>query len=91
MILWVLRDIPAAPHSSRPAGSIDEVRFDVRIDYTSQKPLQSSDLYTFRPQNLKYYKNSNEPFKALPKGILDRSSPSSPRGSPIDRVDSIEP
>ena len=52
MDLEVLEDFPAAPDSSRPAGSIGEVRFEIRIDYTSQKPLQSSDYNTFRPKNL---------------------------------------
>ena len=41
MILWVLRDIPAAPDSSRPAGSIGDVKFNIRIDYISQKTPQS--------------------------------------------------
>ena len=42
MILKVLEDFQAAPGSSRPAGSIGEVlKFNIRIDYTSQKPSQS--------------------------------------------------
>ena len=41
MIFEVPEDFPAAPDSSRPAGSIGEVRFEIQIDYTSQKPLQS--------------------------------------------------
>ena len=53
MILNVLEDFQAAPGSSRPARSIGDVKFNIRIDYTSQKPFQSSDLYTFRPKNLK--------------------------------------
>ena len=41
MILKVLEGFQAAPCSSRPAGSIAEVKFNIGIDYTSQKPLQS--------------------------------------------------
>ena len=41
MILKVLEDFQAAPDSSRPAGSIGEVKLHILIDYTSQKPLQS--------------------------------------------------
>ena len=41
MISEVLEDFLAAPDSSRPAGSIGEVKFNIRIDYTSQKPPQS--------------------------------------------------
>ena len=44
VILEVLEDFPAAPNSSRPAGSIGEVRFEIRIDYTSQKPFQRTFL-----------------------------------------------
>ena len=44
MILKVLKDFQAAPDSSRPAGSIGEVKFNIRIDYTSQKPPQSMNF-----------------------------------------------
>ena len=52
MILKVLEDFQAAPGSSRPAGSIGEVKFNIRIDYTSQKPLQVSTFYTNQVDNL---------------------------------------
>ena len=47
VILMVLQGFPAAADSSRPAGSIGEVRFHIRIAYTSQKPLQGSDFLHF--------------------------------------------
>ena len=53
MIFEVLEDFQAAPDSSRPAGSVGDVKFEIQIDQTSQNPPQTSDLYTFRPKNLK--------------------------------------
>ena len=44
MILKVLEGFQADSGSSRPAGSIGDVKLNIRIDYTSQKPFQSSDL-----------------------------------------------
>ena len=41
MILKVVEGLQAASGSSRPAGSIGEVKFNIRTDYTSQKPPQS--------------------------------------------------
>ena len=52
MIFWVLEDIQAPPDSSRPAGSIGDVKFNIGIDYTRQKPLKVSTFYTFQVDNL---------------------------------------
>ena len=98
MIFEVLEDFPAAADSSRTARSIGEVRFHIQIDNTSQKTLQNIDFYTFRAKKTKNTKkNSNRNPQTLrdprsiesiePSGIPERSSRSSPRGSPIDRVD----
>ena len=40
----VLSDMTVAIERSRRDLSIGEVKFDVRIDYPSQKPIQSIDL-----------------------------------------------
>ena len=50
MIWEVPEGFPAAADSSRPAGSIGDVRFKIWSDYTNQAQFQSSDVYTFRPQ-----------------------------------------
>ena len=44
MILKVLEGFQAAPGSSRPAGSIGDVKFEIRSDQTSQNRPQSVDL-----------------------------------------------
>ena len=52
MILKVLEDFQRAPGSSRPAGSIGEVKFNIQIDYTSQFPLQSINFLHHQVDNL---------------------------------------
>ena len=44
---WVLNDMTVAPERSRRDLSIGEVKFDVRIDYPSQKTLQSIGFIEF--------------------------------------------
>ena len=74
MVFKVLRGFPVATERSRPGASIGEVRFDIRSDETSQKPLQSGDkCYIFRAKNLKKYKNIDyrSPFKRGKKNSLN--------------------
>ena len=55
----ILDNIPVARESSRRDLSIGEVKFDVRIDYPSQKTLQSLGstirLYIYTPSSRKTY------------------------------------
>ena len=57
MILKVLEGFQAAPGSSRSAGSIGEVRFEIQIDYTSQKPLRTK-VAIYIPSGRKTWKKS---------------------------------
>ena len=52
-MFWeVLEDFPTAPDSSRPAGSIGAVRFEIQIDHTSQKPPKSINILHLQVDNL---------------------------------------
>ena len=47
MKIWVLDNILVATERSRRDLSIGEIKFDVRIDYPSQKTLQSIGFIKF--------------------------------------------
>ena len=63
MIFEVLEDFQAAPDRSRPAGSIGDVKFEIRSDQTSQNRPQSVDLPAGKPEKIyeKSDKGSGDP------------------------------
>ena len=65
MKIWVLDNIPVATERSRRDLSIGEVKFDVRIDYLSQKPFQSIGSIEFLEGPSPYPENT------APRGSLE--------------------
>ena len=61
MKIGVLDNIPVATERSRRDLSIGELKFDVRIDYPSQKPLQSFGFLEFLAGPGPYPENNTAP------------------------------
>ena len=58
---WVLSNMPVATERSRRDLSIGEVKFDVRIDYPSEKLLQSIGFIEFLEVAGPYPENNKAP------------------------------
>ena len=79
MIFEFLEGFLAATGSSRPAGSIGDVKFVIRSCQTSQNLPQSVDFWIFPAENLKKYiensgrsdKGSNDPEGAVTRAQMD--------------------